>query len=194
MSTPRTLYTRLVYAQVVYIPRRQFAFRVFGSNTSDSKGKELNKRGPNQSADYEYPIPPTRKQGYNSGSTTTIGHNIDQKEWNPKKSFPKLTRRQFNTSSANLTDAAKKSRPKSTDGLSPKILNESPPPEDKAPEDVKKHNEELEHRAERVHERAKNEDVEKDKVGKKFWSGEFIRGAVLHVTFGAIVALLIEYW
>jgi len=86
------------------------------------------------------------------------------------------------------------SRPKSTKGLSPKILNDSPPPEDKAPEDVKKHNEELRHRAERAHEKVSNGDAEKDKVGKGFWSGEFALGAVVYATVGAIVALLIEYW
>ena len=61
-------------------------------------------------------------------------------------------------------------------------------------EDVKKHNEELEHRAERVHERMPNEDVKKQSVGKKFWSGEFVQGAVIYVVVGAFVALLIEYW
>jgi hypothetical protein len=193
--TPRTLYTRRVrHAQAIYIPRRQFAYGVFGGNTANSKGKEFNKQDPNPSADYEHISPPRRKQGYNSGSTTTKGHNTSQKQWDQKKSFPTLARRQFNTGPAHLADGVKDSRPKSTDHLSPKILNESPPPEDKVPEDVKKHNEEMEHRAERPHEKARNEDVEKDKVGKEFWSGEFVQGAVLHVTVGAIVALLIEYW
>ena len=194
-STPRTLYTRLVrHAQTVYIPRRQFTNRGYGSNTGDPKGKELNKQGPNPSADCEHPDPLRRKQGYNGSSTTTKGHNISQKQWDQKKSFSTSASRQFNTSPAHLAGGVKDSRPKSTIGLSPKILHESPPPEDKAPEDVKKHNEELEHRAERVHERVRNEDVEKDKVGKKFWSGEFVRGAMFHVTVGVIVALLIEYW
>ena len=84
--------------------------------------------------------------------------------------------------------------PKSTKGLSPKILNKSLPPEGKASEDVKKHNEELEHRAERVHERFPNEDEEKDKIDKEFLTGEFVRGAVIHVTVAAFVALLIECW
>jgi predicted nuclease with TOPRIM domain len=61
----------------------------------------------------------------------------------------------------------------STNHLSPKIRREIPPPKDKQSEDVKKHNEELEHRAERVHERLKDEDVEKYKVDKEFQSGNW---------------------
>lgn len=53
----------------------------------------------------------------------------------------------------------------------PKILNQSPPKESEASEDVKKHNREMDARAERPAERVKDEDVEKDKVGKGFWSG-----------------------
>lgn len=63
-------------------------------------------------------------------------------------------------------------KPKSTEGLSPKIYNESPPSKNDEPEEVKKHNEELEHRSERAHERVDNKDTEKDKVGKGFWKGE----------------------
>jgi hypothetical protein len=67
--------------------------------------------------------------------------------------------------------ASTQQKPKSTEGLSPKILNESPPTADEQPGDVKKHNEELDHRAERAHEKVSNEDAEKDKVSPKFWSG-----------------------
>jgi hypothetical protein len=61
-------------------------------------------------------------------------------------------------------------RPKSSEGLEPKILNESPPKEES--EDVKQHNKEFNERADRAHESIPNEDAEKDKVSPKFWSGE----------------------
>lgn len=60
-------------------------------------------------------------------------------------------------------------KPKSTEGLEPKILNESPPKED-ASQDVKQHNEDFANRADRAHEHSF--DAEKDKVSPKFWSGE----------------------
>ncbi len=191
-STPRTLYTRLVrHAQAVYIPRRQFANGGYSDDTSHPKGKHPNKQGPNPSADIEHlrsPVSSTSTTG------TGKGHNTSQNQRDQKRSFSTLVSRQFNTGPAHFADGGKGSRPKSTKGLSPKILNKSLPPEGKASEDVKKHNEELEHRAERVHERFPNEDEEKDKIDKEFLTGEFVRGAVIHVTVAAFVALLIECW
>ena len=187
-STPRTRYTRLVrHAQAVYIPRRQFANGGYSDDTGHPKVEEPNKQGPNPSADIEHLRSPL-------STTSTKGHNTSQNQWDQKKSFSTLVSRQFNIGPAHFADGGKGSKPKSTKGLAPKILNKGPPPGDKASEDVKKHNEELEHRAERVHERFPNEDDEKDKAGKEFWTGEFLRGAVIHVTVGAFVALLIDYW
>lgn len=191
-STPRTLYTRLVrHAQAVCIPRRQFGNGGYSDDAGHPKGKEPNKHGPDPSADIEHlrsPVSSTATKG------TGKGHNTSQNQRDQKRSFSTLASRQFNTGPAHLADGGKGSKPTSTKGLAPKILNPSPPPEGKASEDVKKHNEELEHRAERVHERFPDEDDEKDKMGKEFWTGEFVRGAVIHVTVAAFVALLIECW
>jgi hypothetical protein len=54
----------------------------------------------------------------------------------------------------------------------PKILSTSPPKESEASEEVKQHNKEMDQRADKPAERVKDEDVEKDKVGKGFWTGE----------------------
>lgn len=86
-----------------------------------------------------------------------------------KRSFSTLGAVQFRHNGAMLEEE----KPKSTEGLSPKILNESLPTKDNEPEDVRKHNEELEGRKERPHEKISNEDAEKDKVGKGFWKGQF---------------------
>lgn len=184
-SAPRTLDTRFVrHAQAIHISSRQFASGGYSGNTIDPKGKEPNKQDPNPSAHSEHLGPPLPKQGYNSSSNPTKGQ---------KKSFSTFVSPKFNTGPVHFAGGDKESKPKSTKGLSPKILNEGPPPEN-ASEDVKKHNEELEHRADRVHERMRTEDVEKERVDKEFWSGEFIQEAVIYTTVGAFVALLIEYW
>jgi hypothetical protein len=63
-------------------------------------------------------------------------------------------------------------RPKSAEGLKPKILDEKPPKGEEESNDVKQHNKEFSQRAERAHEGFKNEEAEKDKVSSKYWSGE----------------------
>jgi hypothetical protein len=65
------------------------------------------------------------------------------------------------------------SKPKSTKGLKPKILDESPPAEAEEPEGVKKHNKEMENRHEKAHAQIGNEEAEKDKVSPDFWTGMF---------------------
>lgn len=197
--TRRTLYTSLVpHTQAAYITKQQFASGGYDGNTGDPKSKEPNKQNPNPSANNEYLTSPSSKRVYGNGNTQMKGagkgHNISQNLWDQKQPFSTLISRQFNTNPARFADGDNGSRPKSTKGLSPKILKDESPVEDKEPEEVKKHNEELEHRAERVHLRLPKEDVEKEKVGKEFWTGEFVRGAVIHATVGAFVALLIEYW
>ena len=58
------------------------------------------------------------------------------------------------------------------DGPQPKILNENPPQKGEESEGVRRHNEEMDHRADKAHEGVSNHDAEKDKVSGKFWSGE----------------------
>ncbi|KXT00018.1 hypothetical protein AC578_4856 [Pseudocercospora eumusae] len=61
---------------------------------------------------------------------------------------------------------------KSRNGSQPKILSDSPPKEGEESEEVRKHNEEVAKRADRLHEHVNPEDVEKDKVPKGFWKGQ----------------------
>lgn len=60
-------------------------------------------------------------------------------------------------------------RPKSTEGLKPKILDEQAPSDDEVGEDVKEHNRKMEGRSDRAHEQIEG----KEEVDSKFWSGEF---------------------
>jgi hypothetical protein len=107
---------------------------------------------------------------YGSGGATkgtSEGHSTAKPAQGQKRSFLTYPNLQFRQNDVMLAEK----KPKSTEGLSPKILNESPPSKENEPEEVKKHNEELENRSERAHEKVNNEDAEKDKVGPGFWKG-----------------------
>lgn len=56
---------------------------------------------------------------------------------------------------------ANEAKPKDTKNHEPKILNENPPAGGRESEDVRRHNEELEQRAEKAHEKVSNEEAEK---------------------------------
>jgi len=112
-----------------------------------------------------------QKAGYQSGGSPTKGspegHNTSSTKSPQQK-------RGFSTARTLWADSNKSSssaRPKTTKGLSPKILSESPPRAEDEPEDVKEHNRDMENRAERPHEQISNDDAEKDKVSSKYWSG-----------------------
>ena len=62
---------------------------------------------------------------------------------------------------------------KTSDKAEPKLYSDSPPKDADAPQDVKEHNEQMSKRADRPTEKVKDEDVEKDKVNKGFWSGTY---------------------
>ncbi|KAF2167854.1 hypothetical protein M409DRAFT_22001 [Zasmidium cellare ATCC 36951] len=59
----------------------------------------------------------------------------------------------------------------STSKAQPKILSDNPPAQGEETEDVAKHNREMAQRADRAEEKVNNEDTEKDKVPKGYWSG-----------------------
>jgi hypothetical protein len=86
-------------------------------------------------------------------------------------------------------------RPKSSEGLEPKILNESPPTPKEESADVKKHNEEFNQRADRAHESIANEGEEKEKVSPKFWSGEsfFLGGAPMPTWLDDVVVSFLRH-
>jgi hypothetical protein len=61
---------------------------------------------------------------------------------------------------------------KETKAAQPKIYSASPPKDDEASEEVRQHNREMDQRADRAAAKVKEEDIEKDKVGKGFWAGQ----------------------
>jgi len=156
--------------------QNRFASSDYGSGKGSPVGEKPQDQGANPSADKEHPGPPPPKAGEGSGGGptkgTAEGHSSPNQpggQNSGKRSFSTMrTVRAFST----MRSLKAKDRPKSTEGLSPKILNESPPKDHEASEDVKKHNRELEGRKDRAHEGVSNEDAVKDKVSSKFWSGQ----------------------
>lgn len=127
--------------------RRSLASQDYGSGAGDPKGEKPQEQGPNPSADKEHPGPPPPSVGKGKGSK---GNN----ETSSKGQQQKGTQQQ-------------------SGGAQPKILNADPPKEGEQSAEVERHNRDMENRAEKAHEKVSNEEAEKDKVGKGFWSGTY---------------------
>ncbi|KAF2398447.1 hypothetical protein EJ06DRAFT_532196 [Trichodelitschia bisporula] len=136
----------------------------YGTDTTDPRGSQPQKQGANPSANREHPGPPPPKSGWGSGSTPTKG---TREGHNTGESYQAQHKRNFGTMAARRAE----DRPKTAEGLRPRILDDSAPKAVDEPEDVRRHNDELENRAERAHEGVKRGTDEKDKVTKGFWSG-----------------------
>lgn len=119
----------------------------YGSGAGDPKGEKPQEQGKNPSEHKEHPGPPAPSTGGNSGSG-------QQQQQGGKE------------------QSSKAQTSKGTQGAQPKILNESPPASGQGSQDVEDHNREMDQRAEKANMKVKDEDVEKDKVGKGFWSGK----------------------
>jgi hypothetical protein len=140
---------------------RRMATQDYGSGEGDPKGEKPQEQGANPSADLEHPGPPPPKVGQGSGGATKAGadgHNTGAAKQN-KKHFSTLARRMS------------EERPKSTEGLEPKLnKGKSPPAEEDLPEDVKQHNREMDKKPEQPADRLGDDQSKKDdKVGKEFW-------------------------
>jgi len=122
-------------------------------------GNNPQQQGKRPREDLEHPGPPPPKVGQNNKTSPDA------------ESSPKDGGSSFKSSGDARGD--NKSNDTGVKGAQPKILNESPPAEGEGSEDVKQHNREMDQRAERAYEQVSNEDAKKDKVPKKFWSGEY---------------------
>ncbi|KAK4570264.1 hypothetical protein LTR86_002344 [Recurvomyces mirabilis] len=127
---------------------RRFASQDYGSPEGDMVKEAPKDRGPNPSEHLEHPGPPPPSTAGKSEQQTQQG---GQQQQQPKSE---------NSGNNKGTQAAQ-----------PKILNESPPQEEHASEEVQKHNQEVDRRAEQAASKDRNENIEKDKVGKDFWRG-----------------------
>jgi hypothetical protein len=151
-------------------PSVRWATQDYGSGQGNPKGEKSQDQGANPSADKEHPGAPPPKEGEGSGGSPTKGTSDGHNTGSAKQAQPQKrgysTMRQFSTGNSLWA----KGKPKSTDGLKPKILDESPPSKGEESSEVKKHNEEMEGRSDRAHEQI---DGNKEEVDPQFWSGEF---------------------
>jgi hypothetical protein len=139
----------------------RFATQDYGSGAGNPAGEKPEKQGQNPSEHLEHPGPPPPKVAQGKSSSSP-----DQDSSSSQGSQQKSS-----ASQSQSNDGASKS---SNKGAQPKILNENPPTKEQN-EDVRKHNEAMEHRTEKAHQQVSNEDAKNDKVPKKFWAGKSSR-------------------
>ncbi|QDS75527.1 hypothetical protein FKW77_005266 [Venturia effusa] len=149
-------------------PSIRWATSDYGSGKGDPKGEKPQDQGANPSANKEHPGAPPPKEGQGSGGSptkgTSDGHNTGSaKQSGQKRQFSTL--RQFRKYSTEREMMAT-DRPKSTEGLKPKILDEQAPKSHEQDSDVKKHNRDMDGRSDRAHEQIDG----KEEVDSKFWS------------------------
>ena len=149
-------------------PQVRFATQDYGSGEGNPAGEKPQQQGQNPSENVEHPGPPPPKVARGQSSSSP---NEDSGSSSGKSSSTSSESKPSEQSQSN--DGASKTGAgdgKSVNGAQPKILNENPPATDS--EDVKQHNREMDQRAEKAHEQVSNEEAEKDKVPKSFWSGK----------------------
>lgn len=135
--------------RMAFVNQHRYASQDYGSPNGDMVKESPKDRGKNPSEDKEHPgpPPPASAQKGNKASKQQSGRS----------------------SSAQQSGGSTKG----TQGAQPKILQDERPADSDVPEDVRRHNEEMDRRAEKAHEKASDATVEKDKVGKQFWAGEW---------------------
>ncbi|KAJ4378092.1 hypothetical protein N0V83_000924 [Neocucurbitaria cava] len=164
----------------------RFATGDYGSPEGNPAGEKAQKQGQNASENLEHPGPPPPKvaEGKSSSSPNSddksSGDNSSPKSSSSssskgsssgKREFSTSTRRWAGEEPAVKQGQANKPSKSDQKKAEPKILNENPPAKGEEAEDVKKHNKEMDNRAEQAHEKVANEDAAKDKVPSGFWKG-----------------------
>ncbi|RMY44192.1 hypothetical protein D0865_10726 [Hortaea werneckii] len=141
---------------LAFTPRR-LAHQDYGSGDGNPAGENPQAQGKNPSEKAEHPGPEPPTAGKKAGEKS------QQQQGGGSQQQP--------SSSNNNKGTQDASSPQ------PRILNDPPPPasgQQGAPGEVEQHNREMDQRAEKPHPKGRaEEDVEKDKVPKGFWAGEF---------------------
>jgi hypothetical protein len=146
-------------------PQVRFATQDYGSGDGNPAGEKPAQQGKNRSEHLEHPGPPPPKVA--EGQSSSSPNNDDSK-----------------SSSKSDSSASKSDGSKSTKGAQPKIVAAKPPSKENESEDVRKHNEAMENRTEKMHQQASSEDTKDEKVDKEYWAGKLGRvceGALLMV-------------
>lgn len=156
-------------------PQVRYSTQDYGSGDGNPAGEKPQQQGKSRSEHLEHPgpAPPKVARGQSSSSPNEDSSSSSKDSSSSKgSSSPSSVSKPSDQSQSN--DGAAKTGGgdgKSVNGARPKILNANPPATES--EEVKQHNKEMEQRAEKAYEQVSNEDAEKDKVPKSFWSGKF---------------------
>ncbi|KAF2200931.1 hypothetical protein GQ43DRAFT_456100 [Delitschia confertaspora ATCC 74209] len=161
LSAPRTR---------VQVAAQRFASGDYGSGEGSPVGEKPKEQGRSKATEeveHPGPAPPKAAQKGNAShdreSSSSSKHEAQSTE--ASKSTP-------SKSDGKSTEKSGGEKGYGSKGPQPKILNENPPAENEEPEEVRKHNKEMDGRAEKAHESVSNKDAKKDKVGSKFWAGQ----------------------
>ncbi|KAK3638729.1 hypothetical protein LTR56_006735 [Elasticomyces elasticus] len=156
MSFLRTISQPFLRQSVRTVPRASFSTSTcraagdYGGDEGAPPGQKPSEQiGKNPSEHLEHPGPAPPSVAGGSKEQGTKGSGGDQ------------------TNASNSQQSGESSN-KGTQGAQPKIFNPSKPSEES--EDVKKHNQQVDQRAEQSHGKASNKEQEKDKVSKPYWS------------------------
>lgn len=192
MSLTRPLSTlrasRLLSLRTPLQTQLRFATSDYGSGKGHPAGETPQKQGQNPSENVEHPGPPppgvaqgksssspnTESKEKQSGSQTQTDAKSSSSNGSQKRGFSTFSRRLADKKEPAVNSAQKQKPSKEAmENAQPKILNENPPAGKEQSGDVKRHNEEMENRAEQAHEKAGNEDApgDKERVPKEFWKG-----------------------
>ncbi|KAF2000116.1 hypothetical protein P154DRAFT_545959 [Amniculicola lignicola CBS 123094] len=157
---PSTMFRSAVLRPAFYTAPRarmqvRFATQDYGSGEGNPRGAKPQQQGANPSESLEHPGPPPPKVA--EGQSSSSPNNDDTKEA---------------SKSSGSSSSGKSTSEKEVRGAQPKILNDSSPPKSEQDESVKKHNEEMDQRADRAHEQIDKEGSG-EKVAPSFWAGEF---------------------
>jgi len=143
----------------------RLATQRYGDGEGHPQAEKPQDQGANPSASREHPGPPPPKAGEGSGGGPTKGTPEGHTKTNQTTGSTQQ-KRQFST----MRRLYAEKKPKTTDGLKPKILDETRPAEHEESDDVKKHNEEFKNRADRAHESIAEEGEKKKHDSSPFLS------------------------
>lgn len=117
-------------------------------------------------------------EGYGAGETKSdqAANQTQRDAEHPGPAQPKAAQQGNGQQQTGQSNRGGEQKSNSSSKAQPKILSENPPAQGEESEDVAKHNREFAQRHDRAEEGVKNEEAEKDKVPKDYWSGRLHGG------------------
>nr|POF18514.1 hypothetical protein CFP56_63058 [Quercus suber] len=148
------------------IQQQRFATQDYGSGAGNPAGEKPQDQGKSQiSRDLEHPGPEAPSTGQKGSSSSSNGNGNQGQKDEQIKTKSNRQQEQEQLAEKNKQGSDGKGGPQ------PKILNDAPPKEGEGSAEVQKHNKEMDQRAAESDGNVRDQDTQKDKVGKQFWKG-----------------------